>query len=99
MGLLLKNSLCGPGDLDFNPVARPCRLISLDQLPPLKSDGVGERDDGWVSNSKSGRNESPQGPQGPEALVGSSAFPPAHSLLEWQTLDRHTHLTNSATSP
>lgn len=46
MGLLLKNSLCGPGDLDFNPVARSCRLISLDQLPPLKSDGVGERDDG-----------------------------------------------------
>ena len=61
--------VCGSEDLDFNPVVRPCHLISLGWLPPLKSDG-------WVGNSQSGWNEPPQRCSG----ARSSVFCRSHSI-------------------
>lgn len=83
------------GDLDFNLVARPGRLISLDIFPPPQREGAGHRGDLWAGNQAEKKLSMAHGGQ---KRMESSALPRSDSIRYGVKISGDTEVVRNCTN-
>lgn len=83
------------GDLDFNLVARPGRLISFDIFPPQQSEGAGHRGDLWAGNQTEKKLSMAHGGQ---KWMESFALPHSNSIRSGVKISGNTEVVRNYTT-